>query len=264
MSAFFWILFGVYHAVVIARNVRGTARGPRRAKPAFWFQSLLMVAAVWAANEYGALSRDLVNPVYAAAGLLIGYLVHGMSLLATNLAEGGRGIFAGLREYFGAREQRGAYFAQTPEVFFMLIMNSVGEELIYRAAAQPLLAEAVGPWAAVVLVALLFSAGHWHFMRGRPMESAEFLAYALLLGGLYYWTGSLILVIVAHTVRNFELHFQSYLLKREDVEDDEAAIAAAEEDLRRSVQEPHWVWLFLLYLGGLLRRKEPPHSLENS
>lgn len=241
MSTAFWCLFGAYHAITITRNVRGRegeTSERRRRGFVFWLQAPLMVTAVWIANDFGALSRDLVNPLFVALGLAIGYAVHGMSLIVTNLSKDYRGLAAGLGEYFGEWPQRARYFAQTPEVFFVLVMNSIVEETIYRGAAQPLLAHATGsPGLALTAVAVLFSAGHRHFLRGRLIESVEFLIYAFLLGGLYHWTGSLILVIVVHTVRNFELHFQKFLIKVEELGNEEEAIAAAEKELRRAAPE---------------------------
>lgn len=241
MSIAFWCLFAAYHVIAITRNIRKRdegAGGARRRGYAFWLQAPLMAAAVWLANDFGALSRDLVNPLFVAVGFLIGYAVHGISLVVTNLSKDYRGLAAGLGEYFGEWGRRGRYFANTPEVFFVLVMNSIVEETIYRGAAQPLLLHATGnPWLAVAVVAILFSAGHKHFLRGRAIESVEFVVYALLLGGLYHWTGSLILVIVAHTVRNFELHFQKFLIKVEELGNEEEALAAAEKELRRVAPE---------------------------
>lgn len=241
MSTAFWCLFVAYHIIAIVRNVRSreTETGEKRRRGyAFWLQAPLMATAVWLAHDSGALSRDLVNPLFVALGLLIGYAVHGISLVVTNLSKDYRGLAAGLREYFGEWVRRGRYFANTPEVFFVLVMNSIVEETIYRGAAQPLLLRATGnPWMAVAVVALLFSAGHKHFLRGRAIESVEFVVYALLLGGLYHWTGSLILIIVVHTVRNFELHFQKFLIKVEELGNEEEAITAAEKELRRVAPE---------------------------
>lgn len=241
MTTPFWCLFGAYHIIAIARNVRGReaqSGEKRRRGPGFWLQAPLMATAVWIANDSGVLSRDLVNPLFVALGMAIGYAVHGASLLVTNLSRDYRGLAAGLGEYFGEWARRGRYFTDTPEVFFLLVMNSIVEETIYRGAAQPLLAQATdSPWLAVGVVAVLFSAGHRHFLRGRLIESVEFLLYALLLGSLYHWTGSLILVIVVHTVRNFELHFQKFLIKVEELGNEEEAIAAAEKELRRAAPE---------------------------
>jgi membrane protease YdiL (CAAX protease family) len=112
----------------------------------------------------------------------------------------------------------------------MLAVNSVTEEVIYRAVAQPLLAQLTGqPWVAVGAVAVVFALAHRHFLRGPLLEGVEFLAYAVLLGALYYATGSLMLVIVVHTVRNFELYYQQFLIHAENLGSEAAAYAAQEK-----------------------------------
>ena len=80
------------------------------------------------------------------------------------------------------------------------------EEIIYRVAVQGALITLLGrPVAAIVIVAIVFSVVHRHFFYNHVVDSVEFLAFSLLLGGLYYWTGSLMLVVMIHTVRNFEI-----------------------------------------------------------
>ena len=238
MTKIFWVLFLGYHVFAIVRNVRTTSQdepAPRGRGPLYWVQAPLMVAAVWAAHDFGAISRALVNPVYISAGFLLGYAIHAVSLVVTNLSKDYGGLASGLLEYFREWRLRARYFVETPEVFFVLAANSIVEETIYRAAAQPLLIGATGmPMIAIAAVAVLFSAGHRHFLRGRLLESIEFLAYALLLGALYFWTGSLILVIVVHTVRNFELHFQKFLIRVEELGGEEQALAAVDTPYRRT------------------------------
>jgi membrane protease YdiL (CAAX protease family) len=153
------------------------------------------------------------------AGVLAGYAVHAVSLLVTNGVQHLRELLPALGDYFSSWRARWEYFADNPMVMGMLAVNSVVEEILYRAAAQSLLIEATGrPWACILLVAILFSAAHQHFLRGPLLEGVEFLAYAVLLGALYYATGSLVFVMVIHTVRNFELYYQQFLIEKEKAE----------------------------------------------
>ena len=106
---------------------------------------------------------------------------------------------------------------------------SLTEELIYRGAAQPLLAGLPGGhWTAVPAAALLFSLVHDHFYRNSRRESAEFLLFALTLGLLYHVTGSLAVVIVVHTVRNMESACLEYRALLESTGDEDEANRALE------------------------------------
>ena len=99
-----------------------------------------------------------------------------------------------------------------------LIAVSFGEELMYRAAAQPALIGLTGhPWPAIFGVALLFSLAHQHFVRNPFPQSAEFLGFSLLLGFLYYAFGSLALILVVHTVRNLEIAYLDHVVKAEEL-----------------------------------------------
>jgi membrane protease YdiL (CAAX protease family) len=83
---------------------------------------------------------------------------------------------------------------------------SLIEELIYRVAAQGVLLAMTGsPWIAIGVTALLFSMVHRHFFYNHVVDSLEFLAFSLLLGVLYHVTGSFMLVVMIHMVRNIEI-----------------------------------------------------------
>jgi membrane protease YdiL (CAAX protease family) len=101
---------------------------------------------------------------------------------------------------------------------------SVGEEMIYRVTAQTLaIAVTKSPAAGILAVALVFSVVHRHFFRNETGQSLEFAVFAILLGVLYYWTGSLILVVVVHAVRNTEIAYLEHVLQLEETEDGESA-----------------------------------------
>jgi len=101
---------------------------------------------------------------------------------------------------------------------------AVVEEIIYRAAAQPLLMDLPGgAWTAILATALLFSLVHDHVYHNTPAGSAEFLAFALLLGLLYHVTGSLTLVIMIHVMRNLESVYLEYLVLVDETGDPEKA-----------------------------------------
>ncbi|HNR34746.1 MAG TPA: CPBP family intramembrane metalloprotease [Candidatus Hydrogenedentes bacterium] len=152
--------------------------------------------------EHGIFSRRLVSPLDIGMGVLIGHLVFGASLLITQ---------ASVREaalHLVDLHPLWSFIVENPAVLMQYIAISVAEEMMYRVSAQPALAALTGsPWMAVVVVAIAFCIVHEHFFKNPPGQSAEFFLFAVLLGALYYWTGSLILVIVVHAVRNIEIAF---------------------------------------------------------
>ncbi|MBP8131658.1 MAG: CPBP family intramembrane metalloprotease [Candidatus Hydrogenedentes bacterium] len=215
MKPIFWVLLFLYTGASVWRHARARDVAPR---PDQWrwvgLQTPLLAAALWLAFERGVLSRGLFSPLGIAGGLAAGYLAHAVSLFVTNASTDVRGLLRSLRLYFLRGSRRGAFFAGRPGPMFALLHNSIVEEIIFRAVAQPLLIAATGLSAvSICMVAFLFAVGHEHAVRRPRIESFEFLAYSVLLGALYHWTGSLILVIVVHTVRNFELQYQQHLLR---------------------------------------------------
>ncbi|MCX5769090.1 MAG: CPBP family glutamic-type intramembrane protease [Candidatus Hydrogenedentes bacterium] len=152
----------------------------------------------------------MISPIGIGAGLAAGHLIFGMSVLATHRS---------LREAAGHLVDFGplwAYMADNPRVLMQFASVSIGEETIYRAALQPLAVGWLGPVLGVGAVAVVFACVHEHFFRNSLRQSGEFLGFALLLGGLYYWTGSLILVMVVHAVRNVEIAFMERLAQIEE------------------------------------------------
>lgn len=214
MKVLFWALLLLYTAASVWRHARArdAALRPDRFR-GLGLQTPLLAAALWIALDRGVLSRDLLSPLGIAGGFIAGYLTHAFSLLLTNASNDVRGLLRSLREYFLSPSRRWTFFVERPGAMFALLHNSIVEEIIFRAVAQPLLIAATGlNGLSILMVAVLFSLGHEHALRRPRIESVEFLIYAALLGVLYHWTGSLILVIVMHTVRNFELQYQQRLI----------------------------------------------------
>jgi len=173
-------------------------------------QTLLFATACWMAISYGAVGRGLLSPLAIGGGLILGHLIFGASVLVTHRSA--RLAAAHLIDL----DPLWNYMADNPRVLMQFASVSIAEETIYRAALQPLLAGLLGPAPAILIVALVFSFVHEHFFRNTPRQSGEFLAFALLLGLLYYWIGSLILVIVIHAARNVEIAFMEHLARVEE------------------------------------------------
>jgi uncharacterized protein len=75
-------------------------------------------------------------------------------------------------------------------------LAAVGEELLFRAVAQRLLVKLFkSPWAGIIISAFLFSAMHVQFYGFLPR-----FVLGILLGAIYWYSGSLWTAILAHFV----------------------------------------------------------------
>lgn len=216
MSGPFGILLGVYVLFAVAINRREDTRNSAWAKKGgIVIHAPLFALACYVASGHDVFSRQLVSPPYIAAGFLAGHLIFGISLLATYRslsATGAQLIDLGALWTFAV---------ENPNVLVRFCGVSFGEEVIYRAAAQPLAISYTGSAVAGILsIAAIFSIVHHHFLRNPMDQSGEFAAFAILLGVLYYLSGSLIFVIVVHVVRNIEIVFLEELMKQSPADQD--------------------------------------------
>lgn len=217
----------IVHAVVTNR-LQDAPRSTAHTVLTVLAQSPLFLLACVYALMLGAFSRQLVSPVYIGLGLVAGHLIFGLSLFATHRS------LSDAFELFLDFRSIWAYSVDYPIVLTRFISVAVGEEIIWRAAAQTELLQRFGsPMAAIFVVALLFSVVHKHFFRNTLGVSIEFLAFAVALGALYYWTQSLILVIVIHAVRDIEIAYLEYLVKVEEIGDAELAAQEVEKTFFR-------------------------------
>jgi membrane protease YdiL (CAAX protease family) len=213
----------IVHSVATSRGEE--PQGPKRLTfIAAVSQGPVFALACYLALRTGAFSRDLVNPVYIAAGLVAGHLIFGLSLLITHRS------WRDAASHFIDVGAIWNYTMDSPIILTRFMSVSVAEELIWRVVAQPALADVTGSvWAGVVLTAIGFSLVHRHFFKNPLLVSFEFLCFALLLGWLYYATGSLILVIVVHAVRDLEIAYLEYLIKVEELGDPQQAARVMEQ-----------------------------------
>ena len=216
-----YVLWSMFSALALRRGNAG-----RVDRVAVLFQvPLAVMACVYAARE-GLLTRALVFPPAWLLGLALGHVLFALSVVFTHGVP--RDAWAHLLDLSGLAR----FTAGHPTVLVRFLGISLTEELIYRGAAQPLLAGLPGGyWTAVPAAALLFSLVHDHFYRNSRRESAEFLLFALTLGLLYHVTGSLAVVIVVHTVRNMESACLEYRELLERTGDEESARRALDLSL---------------------------------
>ena len=190
----------------------------RTSLPAMLLQTPLFLLAYWFAWRHGAFTRALVSPPAVVLGLVLGHLVFALSLFATHR------VWLDTLSHLCDLRGLGRFLADNPLIMMRFFSVAVVEEIIYRAAAQPLLLDLPGgAWTAILGTALLFSLVHEHFYHNSAAGSAEFMAFALLLGLLYHVTGSLALVIMIHVMRNLESVYLEYLVLVDETGDPEEA-----------------------------------------
>ena len=81
------------------------------------------------------------------------------------------------------------------------VLAGLGEEALFRGVLQSAIAAAAGPWAGLLAAALLF--GGAHFV-SRAYAALATL-FGLYLGGLYLWSGNLLVPAAVHAAYDFVL-----------------------------------------------------------
>lgn len=81
-------------------------------------------------------------------------------------------------------------------IFFIAGLAAVGEELLFRGLAQRLLIKMFrSPWAGIIIAAAIFSAMHMQFYGFLPR-----FVLGILLGAIYWYSGSLWVAMLAHFI----------------------------------------------------------------
>lgn len=234
MTTLFLVLFLLYFGYALfanRRRAKGTWNHPPPA--AIILHVPLFLVACYFGSKEGIIARDLVSPIHIGAGLLLGHLTFGVSLYITH-----RKLKDTLLHFLDLTAL-GSFLIEIPSLIFRFLIVSVTEELVYRVAAQTLLITMIRiPSLAIALVALAFSLVHRHFLRKGIADTIEFLGFSLLLGTLYYFTGSFILIVVVHWLRNLEIVYIEYLEKVCQLDDEDAALKSIEHAYWQGVSEP--------------------------
>lgn len=237
------VLMGLYVLYALARNLRKAGPEDKRFKTLVIIAQLPVVAlACYFGARQGVFSRQLVSPLWIGAGLVAGHIVFALSSLATHHS------WEHAAAYFKDFASLWKFVTASPVVLSRYLWGSVAEEMIYRVGAQPLCValmvrlsghERLGGLAGLLLVALCFCVVHEHFFKNTFWVSLEFTGFALLLGTLYYLTASVILVVVIHAVRNIEVAYLEFLIRAEELGDEEQALAEIEADACLRTQAEH-------------------------
>jgi len=208
LNAAFLFLWGAYTLYALYRNVCGR---DDFSFPLQLMQTLLTGFALYWMFTNGKLTRTLWSPLDVGAGLLAGHLLF---ILALSITHQHPGDVA-----WHAMDLRGmaAYLFQAPETALRFLGIAAIEELVFRGTAQEMLLALWGsPVPAIGLTALCFCLLHGHFFRKGFTSALEFALFSLLIGIVYYYTSSLTLVILAHTVRNVESVYLENVVSLED------------------------------------------------
>lgn len=176
-------------------------------------QTVLLCLALYIGFMDGVLGRSLFDPKWVILGLVAGHVIFGISLMFSHRSLDTLGDIAA---YVVDPRPLGRFLGQSPRQLFACLDVSLIEELIYRVAAQGALVILTGNTSvAIAVTALVFSMVHRHFFYNHVVDSFEFLAFSLLLGVLYQVSGSLMLVVMIHTVRNFEIVYFDHATRLE-------------------------------------------------
>ena len=137
-------------------------------------------------------STPLLLALSPLIGLAVGLLVVFLSRFAVHRFDWARRLHADFRSILGPLTGR--------EILVLALASSVGEELLFRGALQPM----IGVWMQALVFALLHIGPGVRFL---PWTASAF-GVGLLFGWLFQFTGDLGGPIVAHFAINYmNLHF---------------------------------------------------------
>jgi membrane protease YdiL (CAAX protease family) len=161
----------------------------------------VVVSAFWLNGRTGL--HFTSNPLlFAIIGLAGGHILFGVSLLLTN------GSVRETVQYTFTLRQAVGFWAKRPMPLVQALIVAFYEEFVWRATVQEDLVARLGsPFVAVPVAAIFFTVLHRHTFTDRH-QKVEFLIFSLILGGAYLATGSLVLVVLIHAVRNTDIRFR--------------------------------------------------------
>lgn len=224
MSAVFlvFLLLHVVHALLVNRR-RVIHDKDVSIRAAVATQTPAFLLACYFGYETGVLGRAVVAPWWIATGLVGGHIVFCISLLTTHGSIRDAGTM--LKDVNGLWD----YTVNHPEVLFRFLGVGIAEEIIWRVGAQPILTEVTGyASVGIVLAAVGFAVVHKHFFTNPPLVSVEFLAFALVLGILFYVTQSFTLVMLIHAVRDIEIAYLEHVIATKHPDSEEQLPAQAD------------------------------------
>lgn len=159
-------------------------------------QTVVMVGAGAAMWVYSG--RELDTFVDLGWRPVVQGLVFGLALIAVIAAI--FRLFPGFLEMTARLQARmAALFAREPTgaaFVGIAICAGIGEEAAFRGGLQTLAGDAIGPVAGIAISALAFALIHM----ARPLITAIILLIGVVFGLVFWWTGSLLTVMIGHAV----------------------------------------------------------------
>lgn len=204
-----WAVTGVVLLIILLRQMKkkGIEEGGMLSR--FFYisggllQTGLLCLATYIGYLDGVLGRSLFDPGWVILGLIAGHLIFGVSLIFSHRS---LDTLRDIGAYVVDPRAVARFVGSSPRQLFACLDVSLIEELIYRVAAQRALLALTGSVeVSIGVTAIVFSVVHRHFFYNHVVDSLEFLAFSLLLGVVYHVTGSFMLVVMIHTVRNIEI-----------------------------------------------------------
>jgi uncharacterized protein len=160
--------------------------------------ALLMLLAVAAGAKPHRSDLTLQHVLGGLGAALLLYLIFLAGNEALKLARSWLGLFPDRSQRLESVYATRGSFSPLLTGLLLLFPIGLGEELFWRGLVQQRLGARLGRWPGLFLTAALYAAVH--LSSGNPVLVLAALACGLFWGGLYAWTGSLVLVLVSHLV----------------------------------------------------------------
>ena len=223
MKLLFVVLLAVHVVHALLVNFRKARQGTEVSiKAAVATQTPAFLLACYFGYHADVLTRVVVAPWWIAAGIGAGHVIFCFSLLITHGSLRDAGTM--LKDVNGLWD----YGAGHPEIVFRFLGVGIAEEIIWRVGAQPIVADITGQaWMGIAVAAVGFAVVHKHFFTNPPLVSIEFVAFALLLGVLFYITQSFTLVMLIHAIRDIEIAYLEHVIETERPDREEQLPAQA-------------------------------------
>ena len=169
--------------------------------------AILAVFVCWL-QDRGALETFHWNPIAAGYGALAALPLLGLLVLGIWYPQGPLGRLLKVLDQYVLPLFQGCTLL---DLVLISVLAGLGEEIFFRVAVQQWLSRDIGgltgPWIGLAVSAAIFGAAHWI----TPTYGVIAGLIGLYLGGLWLWTGNLLVPIGAHALYDFLV--LAYLVK---------------------------------------------------
>lgn len=158
---------------------------------------MAVLAVAWAIWRGLPLLDDLEWSVQAVGGSVVATLplIAALLLMMRVQAPWMQAIEQHVRSFLAPLLRYGGL----PGMAVLALAAGVGEELLFRGVLQAELVALWGPWSALIVASIVFGLCHWI----TPAYAIIATIMGAYLGGLYWYTGGLLVPILVHTLYDF-------------------------------------------------------------